>query len=130
MSTRASYAAAEWPVRDARAIDWGTVSEPRYLDGEPMLNSDDMGVSPRAAAPRPAPRNAPSSAGFLTLKEASLLTRTPSETIRFWIWQGRLLAFKPGRSVLVKEVELLALVASRETKKIRAAKNKRSVVKS
>lgn len=66
---------------------------------------------PSGAAPR-----------FLTLQEASALTRTPAETIRYWVWQGRLVAYKPGRTVLVREDELLGLIESRETRRIRAAK--------
>lgn len=66
-----------------------------------------------AATPSSAPR-------LLTLQEASAAVRTPSETIRYWIYQGRLTAFKPGRAVLVLESELLELVRSRETRRLRA----------
>ena len=76
-----------------------------------------------APQPSAAPR-------LLTLQEASAITRTPSETIRYWIWQGRLTSYKPGRAVLVREAELLALVESRETRAIRAQRGgaKRVVV--
>ncbi len=79
--------------------------------------------APRKRSPRPLPSPAPSTR-MLTLAEASELIRTPSETIRYWIWQGRLEAFRPGRAVLVREAELLALVESRETRRIRAARGK------
>jgi len=77
--------------------------------------------APSKLAPRPkseAPR-------LLSLAEASALVRTPSETIRYWIWQGRLTSYKPGRAVLVREAELLALVESRETRTIRAGQKGR-----
>jgi excisionase family DNA binding protein len=129
VSTRAGYRSA-WPpllTWDAPITydEHGTVCEAtsEYLEA---VHGPPVRKLPVA---RPAPSNPPSAAGLLTLREASLLARTPSETIRYWIWQGRLVAFKPGRTVLIKESELLALVASRETKKIRAAKNKLSVVK-
>ena len=59
--------------------------------------------------PTPAPRSA-SRVGLLTLEEAGELIRTPAKTIRYWTQQGRLRAYKPGRLLLVKEAELLALV--------------------
>jgi excisionase family DNA binding protein len=58
---------------------------------------------------------------FLTLVEAAAVARTAPATIRYWIWQGRLTAYKPGRSVLVKEAELLQLIEHSETRKLRAA---------
>lgn len=63
-----------------------------------------------------------SRAGLLTLAEASALVRTPASTIRFWIWQGKLAAYKPGRVVLVKESELLAHVEANESTARRAAR--------
>jgi excisionase family DNA binding protein len=88
-------------------------------------------VELRSRAPSVLPKAGASAAPtFLTLQEASALVRVPAETIRYWIWQGRLVAFKPGRAVLVREAELLALVEIRETRKIRAARGapKRVVV--
>jgi len=49
---------------------------------------------------------------YLTLKEAGELARTPPETVRKWIWQGRLKAFKPGRNVLVREADIIELIES------------------
>jgi excisionase family DNA binding protein len=76
---------------------------------------------------RHAPRveTQPTTARFFTLAEASALIRTPAETIRYWIWQGRLSAFKPGRAVLLREADLLALVEEHETSKLRAARARR-----
>lgn len=49
---------------------------------------------------------------FLTLPEASEEIRTPVRTLRLWIAQGRLVSYRPGRRVLVKREELIALVES------------------
>jgi excisionase family DNA binding protein len=57
---------------------------------------------------------------YLTLREAAEIVRTAPETIRYWIWQGRLKGYKPGRSVLVREDELHALIESSETRAPRA----------
>jgi excisionase family DNA binding protein len=77
--------------------------------------------APHPRAPRKVAEQPGSLIRYLTLQEAGALTRTPSETIRYWIWQGRLTAYRPGRSVLVREDELQALIVGRETRKIRAA---------
>jgi excisionase family DNA binding protein len=81
------------------------------------------------AAPEKSPRkksalapHAASGEKLLTLAEASALIRTPSETIRSWIWQGRLEAYRPGRNLLVREAELLEFVTNNETRKKRARK--------
>lgn len=50
--------------------------------------------------------------GFMTLVEASAAVRTPVRTLRFWIAQGRLQAFRPGKKVLVRRADLLRLVES------------------
>lgn len=71
----------------------------------------------------------PESTRLLTLKEASELVRTPTESIRYWIYDGRLKAFKPGRAVLVCEADLLALVASREIRLIRAGRARAAVTR-
>jgi excisionase family DNA binding protein len=63
--------------------------------------------------------------GLLSLDEASEFIRTPKSTIRFWIWQGRLESYKPGRHLLVKEADLLDLVKSNETVSKRAAKTRK-----
>ncbi len=52
---------------------------------------------------------------YLTLKEASEIARTPASTLRKWIWQGRLQAFKPGRNVLIKENDLIELIEEAAT---------------
>lgn len=58
---------------------------------------------------------------YLTLEDASgLIGGTPTETIRYWIWQGRLKGYRPGVKLLVREDELRSFVESRETRKIRA----------
>jgi excisionase family DNA binding protein len=60
---------------------------------------------------------------YLTLESASaLLDGTPTESIRFWIWQGRIKGYRPGSKLLVREDELRSFVESRETRKIRAQK--------
>jgi excisionase family DNA binding protein len=61
---------------------------------------------------------------YLTLEEAGALIRHEAETIRRWIWEGRLTAYKPGKHPLVKEAELLALVEANETRAKRVAKRK------
>jgi excisionase family DNA binding protein len=64
-----------------------------------------------------------SKAGLLTLAQASeLLGGTPIGTIRRWIWEGKLVAYKPGKHPLVREADLLALVEANETNKKRAAR--------
>lgn len=63
-----------------------------------------------------------SRAGLLTLTEAAELIRTPVSTLRHWIYIGRLKSYRPGRVVLVRESELLALVESDETRKRRVAR--------
>jgi excisionase family DNA binding protein len=68
------------------------------------------------------PKAKKSRAGLLTLAEAGALVRTPPETIRRWIWEGKLTAYKPGKHQLVKEAELLALVEKSESTKKRAAR--------
>lgn len=80
-------------------------------------------VKPRG--PRKVEPLAPRDDRLLTLQEAGAMVRASPETIRYWIWQGRLTAFKPGRNVLVRESELMALVAGRETRIMRAQRRKR-----
>ena len=54
------------------------------------------------------------SARYLTLAQAGERVSTPSETIRYWISIGKLKAFKPGRQVLVRDVDLDAMVEASE----------------
>jgi len=74
----------------------------------------------------PPQRKAPRSrAGLLTLEQASeLLAGTSTETIRRWIWEGRLRAYKPGMHQLVRESELLAFVEASETRAKRVARRR------
>jgi len=51
---------------------------------------------------------------FVTLAQASSLIATPSETLRRWIWQGRLKGYKPGRGLLLRRADVLALVEANE----------------
>jgi excisionase family DNA binding protein len=48
---------------------------------------------------------------FLSLAQAGALLGVSPETVRFWIWKGKLKATKPGRLVLVRRRDLEALVA-------------------
>lgn len=48
---------------------------------------------------------------YLTLREAAAIANTPAETIRYWIRLGRLRAFKPGKSLLVRDDDLAAYIA-------------------
>lgn len=73
-----------------------------------------------------APRR--SRSGLLTLEQASeFLAGTPKETIRHWIWEGRLQGYKPGAHVLVRESDLLALVEANETRAKRVARKRARV---
>jgi excisionase family DNA binding protein len=49
---------------------------------------------------------------FLTLEDVSKQIHVPVSTLRWWIQQGRLPAYRPGRKVLIREDELLAFIAS------------------
>jgi excisionase family DNA binding protein len=80
------------------------------------------------AAREPRKKSRAAGVGLLTLEEASELVRAPVSTIRFWIWQGKLTAYKPGRTVLVKQAELVALVEAGETVKKRAARRRSNSV--
>lgn len=63
-------------------------------------------------------------ARYLTLQEAADLCRSPKETIRHWVWEGRLKAYKPGRALLLREDELRAFLENSETVLIRARKQR------
>ena len=47
---------------------------------------------------------------LLTLDEAALLLRTPTRTLRRWIRNGRIPAYKPGRRLLLLRRDLLEFV--------------------
>lgn len=59
---------------------------------------------------------------YLRLAEASELCSTASETLRHWIWEGKLRSYKPGRHVLLREDELRAHIEAHETRTLRAAR--------
>ena len=61
---------------------------------------------------------------FLTLAQAAELISTPAETIRYWVHVGKLIAFRPGRQVLVRESDLMALIEASEIGALRVAKAK------
>jgi excisionase family DNA binding protein len=54
------------------------------------------------------------SARYLTLKDAAARCCTSAETVRYWVHVGKLPAFKPGRSVLIRESDLDALIEASE----------------
>jgi excisionase family DNA binding protein len=89
-----------------------------WIGGCGWVRTDAVEIKRRSRAVAPLQSSAPR---FLTLREAGALVRAAPETIRYWIWQGRLQAYKPGGAVLVREDELLALVESREACKLRAS---------
>jgi len=62
------------------------------------------------------------SARYLTLREAGERARTSPETVRYWIGLGKLAGFKPGRSVLVRESDLEALIEASNVNAQRAAR--------
>ena len=47
---------------------------------------------------------------MLTLAQVAEKLSTPVKTVRLWVGQGRLPAFKPGRQHLVKPADLEAFV--------------------
>jgi excisionase family DNA binding protein len=47
---------------------------------------------------------------YLTIEEAAELARAPEKTVRWWILQGRLRSFRPGRRVLIRRDDLLAFI--------------------
>lgn len=59
---------------------------------------------------------------YITLADAAALISTPPETIRYWIWQGKLRAYRPGRALLLREDELRAHVEASSTVAVRARK--------
>jgi excisionase family DNA binding protein len=84
-------------------------------------------VTEALASAAPARPPAKSRAGLLTLEQASaLLAGTSIETIRGWIWRGKLRAYKPGKHPLVRESELLAFVEANESRAKRVARRRAS----
>lgn len=63
-------------------------------------------------------------AGLLTLDEAGAILDVTAETVRHWIWEGRLRGYKPGRTVYVKETDVLALVDKNELTAKRVARRR------
>ena len=59
---------------------------------------------------------------FLTLQQAAAHCATPAESIRFWIYVGKLEAYKPGRQVLVRATDLDALIESHRVSDMRIVK--------
>lgn len=39
--------------------------------------------------------------GFLTIREACAILGVHHNTLRRWIWRGKLLAYQPGRAYLI-----------------------------
>lgn len=65
-------------------------------------------------------------ARYLTLKQAAEVCQTSPETVRYWVHVGKLAAFKPGRSVLVREADLTALIEASAVSDLRVARAKRA----
>jgi excisionase family DNA binding protein len=61
---------------------------------------------------------------YLTLVQAAERVATSAETVRYWIYMGRLKAFKPGRQVLIRESDLEALIEANSVSAQRAARAK------
>ena len=58
---------------------------------------------------------------YLTLDQISEQLHTPLDTVRFWIYSGKLAAFKPGRHPLVREEDLAAFIEGSALSKRRTA---------
>jgi excisionase family DNA binding protein len=50
---------------------------------------------------------------YLTIEEAAELARTPVKSVRVWIYDGRLPSFRPGKRVLIRRDDLVALIERR-----------------
>lgn len=93
---------------------------PDELDAVRRVVAEELDAAlARHAVARATPR-----AGLLTLEEVAAIVHVKPETARHWLWEGRLRGFKPGRTVLVKESELLAFVEANETTKKRVERKK------
>ncbi len=62
---------------------------------------------------------------FYTVQQVAELLHAPVATVQYWIYDGRLPAFKPGRHPLVKAADLEAFIASSELGAKRAAAARR-----
>jgi excisionase family DNA binding protein len=109
-------------------LDDPDADQSRYVlvdDGTGWIPAQAIELRARRSTPPPlAPCAAPR---LLTLAEAGVRLRAAPETVRYWIWQGRLQGYKPGRAVLVREDELLALCNSPKTRNNRRAPTRRGV---
>lgn len=94
-----------------------------YVGGYGWAPTAEVELKRRARTLAPQPTAVPR---LLTLREAAALVRAAPETIRFWIWRGRLTAHKPGGRVLVLESELLALCNRTETRSYRQGPTRRA----
>lgn len=65
----------------------------------------------------PSPSEKPA---FLTLPQVSAECCVPVGTLRHWIQAGRLRAYKPGRSLLIRRADLDALIEGSEISHLRA----------
>jgi excisionase family DNA binding protein len=79
-------------------------------------------LPPSRPAPPPRKFTTVTPGGYITLQEAGALAGASPETVRFWIWKGKLTSYKPGRAVLVKRCDLLTYIDSRESVAVRASK--------
>jgi len=93
-----------------------------YVGGYGWAPTEAVELKRRARTLTPPASSAPR---FLTLREAGALVRVAPETIRYWIWRGRLQAYKPGGSVLVREDDLLTLCNSPKTRHYRQGPTRR-----
>jgi excisionase family DNA binding protein len=84
-----------------------------WVGGYGWVPTELVELKRRGRSLAPLPSAAPR---FLTLREAGALVRQAPETIRYWIWKGRLPSYKPGGNVLVREDELLELCNSPKTR--------------
>lgn len=62
---------------------------------------------------------------LLTLTQVAEYLQTPRETIRHWVFDGRLKAYKPGRKVLVKASDVLRLVEANDVPTARGRREQR-----
>jgi len=64
---------------------------------------------------------------FLTLDQiVEQLPDTSLDTVRFWIYSGKLPAFKPGRHVFVREEDFRAFIEDSALGKRRAVASRRT----
>ena len=53
---------------------------------------------------------------YLTFEQAAARLQTKPETVRYWVWAGKLPAYKPGRRVLIRESDLIVLIEASRVK--------------